>query len=110
MDRKAPAKPNHPDLMPESDSGISEVDNITFKGNLKLTGKVEAGSSVKIYRDQALIGETTSDNTGDWTYEVSSLSDGIHPLKIKSVDLAGNESPISSPISVELDTKGPSTI
>ncbi|MQF82344.1 MAG: PGF-pre-PGF domain-containing protein, partial [SAR202 cluster bacterium] len=110
VDRKAPAKPNPPDLMPESDSGISEVDNITFKGNLKLIGKVEAGSSVKIYRDQALIGETTSDNTGDWTYEVSSLSDGIHPLKIKSVDLAGNESSISSPLSVEVDTKGPSTI
>ena len=54
--------------------------------------------------DATLIGTTTADTNGDWSVEVSSLSDGVHSIFAISVDDADNESNPSTSISYEVES------
>lgn len=88
-------------LADESDSGISQDDNLTNKTDLKLSGKVEAGTKVTLV---SLIGPdnqpvdinnitTDADSNGDWTLELPTLKgvNGVYSYTLKYVDVAGNE-------------------
>jgi large repetitive protein len=62
-----------------------------------ISGTAEANSTVKIYVDGALIGTTTADGSGNWSYTPSSdLTYGAHTVNATATDAAGNTSPSSS--------------
>ena len=71
-----------------------------------LTGTAEAGSTVNVYDGTLLIGTTTANGTGAWSYTTTPLPDGAHAFIATATDVAANTSSASQPvdpiISVEL--------
>jgi len=57
------------------------------------------------YFDATLIGTTTVDENGDWSVEVSSLSDGVHSIFATTLDAENNESNPSIPISYKVESQ-----
>ena len=66
--------------------------------NPSLSGTVEAGSTVYIYVDGALIGTHPGSATagGTWSYASPTLADGSHTVRASASDPAGNLSPDSA--------------
>lgn len=57
------------------------------------------------YFDATLIGTTTADENGDWSVEVSPLSEGIHIIFATTLDEENNESNPSMPILYEVESQ-----
>ncbi|GEP98254.1 Ig-like domain-containing protein [Chitinophaga cymbidii] len=73
-----------------------------------LTGTAEPNSTVNIYVDGEIAGTATADATGKWSYTLpSALSDGSHTITTTVTDAAGNTSPVSEALEVEIDTQVP---
>ncbi|MCF7673191.1 Ig-like domain repeat protein, partial [Bacillus subtilis] len=71
-------------------------------------GSAEAGSTVKIYDKGVLIGETTANANGTWTFTpAEDLAEGEHVFTVTSTDKAGNEGVPSSSWTVTVDTTAP---
>ena len=103
IDRQPPVASAAPDLRAESDSGISPDDNLT--GAASLIFDVAGGAPYfRLYRGEVLVsggyeaGSTcavASEPQGSWSYAAA------------AVDVAGNESPRSEPLQVEIDRDAP---
>lgn len=109
VDTTAPATaPGIPDLDAASDSGASTIDNITnittptFRGSGAL-----ANSEVALIVGSTEVGRATADASGNWSITSSALADGNHQVRVRQFDLAGNQGPDSDPLSVTIDTAGP---
>ena len=79
-----PAPPSTPDLASNSDTGISESDNITIDATPSFSGTAEPGSLIKIFAGEISLGTTSADANGEWIFTVSddsSLSDGNYLIK-----------------------------
>lgn len=102
VDTTAPTAPIAPDLVAASDTGYSNVDNVTrdntptfavsgapyfrlSRGGVKVSGDYESGSA----------------------YTSSVLADGVYVFRVAAVDSAGNQSPWSSGLTVTVDTVPP---
>jgi hypothetical protein len=73
-----------------------------------LTGRGEAGTSVRVYVDNTLLGTASVDSNGDWSYTPTvPLGGGVHHFEVTSVDAAGNESLESTPYYITIDTTAP---
>ncbi|WP_374807253.1 Ig-like domain-containing protein, partial [Pseudochrobactrum kiredjianiae] len=71
-------------------------------------GSAEAGSTVKIYDKGVLIGETTANANGTWSFTpTSDLAEGSHVFTVTATDKAGNEGVPSASFSVVVDTVVP---
>ena len=70
IDTGAPAAPSRPDLAADSDTGASDTDDVTNDTTPTFTGTAEAGSTVKLYEGQNLLGETDANGQGDWSFTV----------------------------------------
>lgn len=57
---------------------------------ITVTGTADPGSLVEIIVDGEKIGETTADNDGNWTFDVT-LTPGGHTIEATSTDGAGNQ-------------------
>ncbi|MGL4679811.1 MAG: Ig-like domain-containing protein, partial [Plesiomonas shigelloides] len=102
-------------LAQESDTGADPSDNITNQQNIKISGNVESGTTVRL---QSLSGPDgtsyntsqlptiTSDSKGNWALTLPTLSsgDGVYEYTIEYTDIAGNQKTVSS--SFTLDTQG----
>ncbi|TYL48324.1 DUF4347 domain-containing protein [Marinomonas sp. IMCC 4694] len=108
-DTTAPNATSTPDLATASDSGVSNVDNITNDTTPTLTGTSEANASVKLYDTDGttLLGTTTADGSGNWSITSSALSTGSHTLTTKATDAAGNVSVASSGLTITVDDTAP---
>ena len=74
----------------------------------EITGTAEANTTVSIYDDGVLIGTTTSNGSGDWTFTPSTpLAEGANVITATASDEHGNESNESSPITINVDTVAP---
>lgn len=109
IDTIAPTKPSAPDLIDESDSGISSTDNITNASQLVIRGTAEPGASVAL-----LIGgkpsnlpTTTADADGIWSFTVSSGKGGNYQFSVLSFDRVGNFSTPGEVTQVFAVTKRP---
>jgi hypothetical protein len=108
VDATAPAKPNTPDLVAASDSGSSDMDNITSDTTPALTGTAEANAQVSVYDNAILLGTTTADGSDNWAFTPSTaLADGAHTITARATDAAGNLSTASSSLSLTIDTAAP---
>ncbi|UCS93781.1 gliding motility-associated C-terminal domain-containing protein [Echinicola marina] len=112
LDQTAPPAPGTPDLTRGSDSGVSASDNITNDLTPTFSGTALANSTVTVISDKdGVLGTTTANGSGNWTFTAGSdVSKGVHVMTATQADLAGNNSPASSGLSVTFDANPPSVI
>ena len=106
VDGVAPAVPTIT-LSPSSDSGMSSHDGITCNATPTLNGLAEAGSTVTLYEGAKVIGSTTTDASGSWSFTTSVLSEGVHTFTAKAKDAKGNVSAASVTLNITVDTQAP---
>jgi Bacterial Ig-like domain len=87
----------------------SNSDNITSDNTPTFTGQVPTNDRVNIYNGTTLLGTTTADANGDWSFTpIHSLPDGNYSIIAKAMDAAGNESSASAPtLPVTIDAVPP---
>ncbi|WP_316389181.1 Ig-like domain-containing protein [Enterobacter mori] len=110
IDTDAPVKPT-------IDAALDDVG--TVQGTLSdgsstddptptLSGKAEAGSTVKIYDQNGLLGEVTAKADGTWSFSpVAKLPEGEHRFHVTATDKAGNTSADSDDFVLTLDYTAP---
>lgn len=107
VDTTAPADaPAQPDLLATSDTGASATDNLTstVRPTITGTGAVPDGL-LRILLDGGEVGVVTANAGGEWTFTFTqAISDGTHTVTAVSEDLAGNGSPASAGLSLQIDT------
>jgi len=103
IDTVAPAAPSAPDLQGASDSGVSSIDNVTADTTptFDLTG---ASPYFRFYRGGAKI---SGDYESGTAYTTAAQLDGAYGYQVTAVDAAGNESLLSTGLTVEIDTAAP---
>lgn len=103
VDTQAPASPT--DIKLVNNGQIST----NYSGSQPtVTGQAEPGSTVQLYSDGQLIGVGTTNAQGIW--QVTStvvLTSGTHSLTATVTDLAGNTSPASNPVIIQVDITPP---
>ncbi|ENB7435722.1 VCBS repeat-containing protein, partial [Enterobacter hormaechei] len=110
IDTDAPVKPT-------IDAALDDVGSV--QGNLAnggstddptptLSGKAEAGSTVKIYDQNGLLGEVTAKADGTWSFSpTAKLPEGEHRFHVTATDRAGNTSAASDDFVLNLDYTAP---
>jgi hypothetical protein len=96
----AAANPNPLTTTLVSDTGTSSTDGIT--SNPAITGSAQANTLVTIKEGSTVLGTTTADGTGAWSFTPAGLADGAHTLTVTQTDLAGNTG--TAALSFTLDT------
>ena len=86
-----------------SDTGSSSTDLITR--NAALTGTAEAGRIVTISNGATVLGTTTADVGGAWSFTPVGLTDGSYALTASATDAAGNTG--SASLAFTFDTTAP---
>ncbi|WP_436277694.1 Ig-like domain-containing protein, partial [Pseudomonas umsongensis] len=112
VDSAAPTKPSAPTLDSASDSGTSTTDGITKIDTPVITGTTEANSTVKLYDTDGttLLGTGTANGSGIYSITTSALASGTHSITVKATDAAGNTSPASSGLTVNIDKSAPTDL
>lgn len=105
LDTTPPATLAIPDLLPASDSGTSDSDNITRDTTPTIRVQAPTGTLVRLFVDGQQSGEKTAASPVDFT--TATLAAGVHRFAAAAVDAAGNVSERSSALSVRIDTAGP---
>ncbi|AZD15230.1 Ig-like domain-containing protein [Pseudomonas chlororaphis] len=73
-----------------------------------LSGSGNAGDTIKVYDNGALLGSVTVSAEGAWSFTPSTpLAQGAHSLTVTQSDAAGNESVASAAVSFTVDTIAP---
>ncbi|MDQ8728058.1 Ig-like domain-containing protein [Bradyrhizobium sp. LHD-71] len=70
---------------------------------LKLSGTAEADSTVTLFDGSTQLGTARANASGTWTITTAQLSNTTYNFTATATDAAGNTSPTSSPLDVELD-------
>ena len=74
----------------------------------EIQGTAEANAKVTVYDGSTVLGNTTADGTGKWSFTPSSdLSEGLHDFKADATDAAGNTGAKSDPYSITTDYTPP---
>lgn len=100
--------PSTPDMLPESDSGASNADDLTNVETPVFTGTSKPNLTVSLYDGDTELATTTADAEGFWTVTIpTALTAGIHSVAAKATDTNGNDSLFSSPLTVHVDPNAP---
>lgn len=75
--------------------------------NHQLTGTAESGAKVTILDGGSVVGMTTADAAGKWSFQLRNLAEGSHAVSASATDLAGNTGPSSKTLSFIVDTRAP---
>ena len=86
-----PPVPGAPDLVPASDTGLSDTDNITSDTTPTLTGTAATGTLVTLLVDGVNAGTTTATG-GTWTITSTNLNLGVHTAQVTATNAGGNTS------------------
>jgi Matrixin/Bacterial Ig-like domain len=91
------------------DNGVSSSDGITNTGSICVYGSAPVTDIVTIYRDGTEVGTTIAAAGDTWTFNETStvLSAGTYNFTAMATDLAGNNTPLSAPYQVVIDTHIP---
>jgi len=99
-----------PDLAAESDTGWSNVDNLTSDQTPTLTGRVSSvASQARLIIDGRRVAEVPVVN-GMWSYTVpaeAALAAGGHTIAARAVDASGKVGRLSKPLAVKIVTTVP---
>ena len=95
----------------QNDTGLSLTDRITKDNLLVVSGKAEAWATVKVYDSitgvPVVVGTASANISGNFSINLDQLLDGEHVLSVKVIDVAGNESTLTSLGSWLIDTIPP---
>nr|WP_238349884.1 Ig-like domain-containing protein [Pseudomonas sp. BW16M2] len=81
---------------------------ITDDARPTITGTGQAGSTIRVYADGVLLGETQVGADGHWAFTPESdLSDGLNNISATATDTAGNVSPQTGDYPLTIDTSAP---
>src|SRR5690606_26297979 len=72
-----------------------------------LTGTAEAGATVEILLGGTVVGSVVADGDGAWSWTSAALAEGVHTFTARSIDAAGNVSPVSTGLTIGVDITGP---
>ncbi|GAB4131525.1 MAG: hypothetical protein Kow0040_10920 [Thermogutta sp.] len=124
VDYTAPFTPSTPDLLPSSDSGAFDNDDVTRINAPAFQGFGEANTLVRIWAEDSLgqvrlVGQATvgsdesdgipTDGFGIWGVTIEPLDDGVYQIYAELEDQAGNLSAWSQALTIEIDTYEPNT-
>ncbi|HWO55931.1 MAG TPA: Ig-like domain-containing protein, partial [bacterium] len=104
VDTTPPIAPSQPDMTDASDDGVSNTDNITTDTTPTFTGTAEPGATVTLFSDGTPVGSAVAGGGGSWTITSSALTLGPHNITAQATDAAGNTSPVSSPLAIQIVT------
>ena len=104
IDTVAPAVPKI--LGYASDTGVVG-DGLTSDNTLLINGTAVANSTVTVSDGNTVLGTTTANGSGAWSFTTAALADGAHNLTATASDVAGNTSAASTTLSVAIDTTPP---
>jgi hypothetical protein len=107
IDSTAPASPTQPDLAAASDSGASDVDNVTRESRPLFGGAAESATLVTLFVDDLPVNSTTADASGAWSLTSTTLADGVHAIAARASDAAGNSSALSAALTILIDSTVP---
>ena len=107
IDSSKPAKPSVTSIT--TDTGTSSSDGITSDTTLCFNGTADANIKVELLIDGVSVGSTTTDTTGNWSYDHTGvqLTNGSHTVVATATDTAGNVSDTSSPFTFNIDSASP---
>ncbi|MEZ6939677.1 retention module-containing protein [Aeromonas sp. S12(2024)] len=92
------------DLADESDTGASQIDDLTRDNTPLLQGKGEPGATVTLSLGGSVLTVLTVDAAGNWQYQLpQTLADGQYQFQVNSMDFAGNRS--SDTLVINVDTQ-----
>ena len=77
---------------------------VSDANSLTLTGTAEAYSTIKIFDGTTLLGTTTTNPWGSWSYTTGPLTSGNHSLTETATDAAGNSSQATSVLSISVQS------
>lgn len=98
-----PPAPAGLDLTSASDTGASQIDNITNLAALTITGTARAGSTVTLVSSiDGEVGTVVTDETGNWSIVTDPLTEGTHEF-----GATADNGPASAGLNVTLDTTPP---
>jgi uncharacterized repeat protein (TIGR03803 family) len=105
VDTTAPVQPGTPTDAAVSNGYVNAAHNGTGQS---LTGVTEAGASVAISDNNALVATVTANASGAWSYQIGTLTDGsMHSYAVTAADAAGNVSPVSAALDFTVDASAP---
>ena len=99
-----------PALQADSDSGLSQIDGITNINTPTLIGTAPAGATIALNTEQGLLGITTADSEGNWTFTVgedNQLPEGTSIITAQTNLDKEEESEPSDPLTLVVDTTKP---
>lgn len=86
----------------------SPVEDSTFHvRSFTVSGTAEANTTVELFEGTASKGKTQVNASGEWSIELTGVSDGSHSYKAKATDAAGNASSESEARRVIVDATAP---
>ncbi|WP_235186730.1 Ig-like domain-containing protein, partial [Serratia sp. DD3] len=114
VDITIPAEPAITSVVDNAEPHVGPLqkDDVTNDSTPTLSGSAEANSLVKIYDNGELIGSTTANGKGEWTFTPAAgaeLKDGNHNLTTTATDIAGNVSAPSGSFGINIDTTVPNS-
>jgi len=89
-----------------ADSGVTAA-GLSAANHLTLTGSAQAGVTIEVFDQAALVGTAVADATGAWSFATATLADGSHLFTVKAADAIGNLSAASVALNVTVDTQPP---
>ncbi len=97
--------PAIPDLVDESDDGMSTTDNITYSKSLIVNGTADMGDSVNLMINENSVYTTVlgPDET-KWTFTYTASDLGEYNAVVETTDVAGNKA-VSLPLSISVVRK-----
>ncbi|TJY65521.1 PKD domain-containing protein [Sphingobacterium alkalisoli] len=103
LDQTPPASPSTPDLTSNSDTGVSDTDNITADNTPTFAGTAEANSSVEVFGNGISLGTTSTDGSANWNFTSALMANGTYAITATATDAAGNVSLPSTALSITID-------
>jgi hypothetical protein len=91
------------DLVPESDTGTSTVDNLTSDRTPTFSGSVQGGASEVRLRIDGVRVATLPVTNGKWTYTVpaeAALAGGLHTINVRPIAPSGKAGALSKTLAV----------
>ena len=91
----------------ESGAPVPITESVTNDTTPVLSGTADPGTIITVSDGTTVLGTTTADGSGNWSFTTPVLSEGDHSLTATVTDAAGNISPATDPIAVTIDTQAP---
>lgn len=109
IDATPPPTPSLPNLVAVTDTGRSDVDNVTRFSTPIFGGTGTPGGTVTLFATGQVRGSAKVNAGGAWGITSSVLVDGVFGVAARETDAAGNVGALSTPLKVTIDSKAPAT-